>query len=153
MAGLLVVALVAGLALTWPFGGSTDAAGETCQGGTVVRVAADPQVARLVDEVLTSAGPDDAGCVPVGVTARRSSEVASEVSRRTGQGFSAPLPDIWVPDSSLWLAVARSTDVGTRRIVGQPRSMVTSPTVIAMQRDAAEDLGWPELAGDRADQR
>jgi Ca-activated chloride channel family protein len=143
MAGLLVVALVAGLALTWPFGGSTDAAGETCEGGTVVRVAADPQVAHLVDEVLTSAGSDDATCVPVRVTARRSSEVASEVSRRTGQGFSAPLPDIWVPDSSLWLAVARGTDVGTRRIVGQPRSVVTSPTVIAMRRDAAEDLGWP----------
>ena len=144
MAALLVLALAAGLALTWPFDGSTDAAGETCEGGTVVRVAADPQVARLVDDVLSSAGSDDdAGCVPVRVTSRRSSEVASEVSRRTGQGFSAPLPDIWVPDSSLWLAVARRTDVGSRRIVGQPRSVVTSPTVIAMQRDRAEDLGWP----------
>jgi Ca-activated chloride channel homolog len=143
LAGVLVLALVAGLALTWPFGGSTDAAGETCEGGTVVRVAADPQVAGIVDEVLSSAGSDDATCVPVRVTARRSSEVASEVSRRTGQGFSAPLPDIWVPDSSLWLAVARRTDVGTRRIAGQPRSVVTSPTVIAMQRDKAEDLGWP----------
>jgi len=144
LAALLVFALVAGLALTWPFGGSPDAAGETCEGGTVVRVAADPQVARLVDDVLSSAGTDDdAACVAVRVTSRRSSEVASEVSRRTGQGFSAPLPDIWVPDSSLWLAVARRTDVGTRRVVGQPRSVVTSPTVIAMQRDAAEDLGWP----------
>lgn len=144
LAALLVVALVAGLAVTWPFGGSTDAAGDTCEGGPVVRVAADPQVARLVDEVLSSAGTDDdAGCVPVRVTARRSSEVASEVSRRTGQGFSAPLPDLWVPDSSLWLAVARRTDVGSRRIVGQPRSVVTSPTVIAVPRDRAEDLGWP----------
>jgi hypothetical protein len=144
LVGLLVVALVGGLALTWPFGGSTDAAGETCEGGPTVRVAADPQVAGLVEEVLSSAGTaDDGRCVPVRVTARRSAEVASEVSRRTGQGFSAPLPDVWVPESSLWLAVARRTDVGSRRIVGRPRSVVTSPTVIALERAKAEDLGWP----------
>ena len=144
LVGLLVVALVGGLALTWPFGGSTDAAGETCEGGTAVRVAADPQVAGLVEEVLSAASTaDDGSCVPVRVTARRSAEVASEVSRRTGQGFSAPLPDLWVPESSLWLAVARRTDVGSRRIVGRPQSVVTSPTVIALARAKAEDLGWP----------
>jgi hypothetical protein len=144
LVSVLVIALVAGLALTWPFGGSQDAAGESCAGGTVVRVAADPQVAGLVQEILSAASSDDEdSCVPVKVTARRSAEVASEVSRRTGQGFSAPLPDVWVPDSSLWLAVARRTDVGSRRILGRPRSMVTSPTVIAMSRAKAEDLGWP----------
>ena len=60
-----------------------------------------------------------------------------------GTGLSAPLPDVWIPDSSLWLAVARKSDVGSRRIVAPPRSIVTSPTVIAMSRARAVSMGWP----------
>ncbi len=111
-----------------------------------LQVTADPRIAPVLADATTDLAPwANAGeCIKVVVTASSSSTTASEVARPAGQGLSAPLPDVWVPDSSLWLAAARSSDVGSRRLAGAAVSVATSPVVIAMARSRAEALGWPD---------
>ncbi len=50
------------------------------------------------------------------------------------------LPDVWVPDSSLW--AARAADAALEAA----GSMASSPVVLATSRAAADALGWTDAA-------
>ena len=90
---------------------------------------------------------DGGGCAVAEVTAQ---EPLQTVGDLTALGKSA-LPDVWVPDSSSWIARAGEAPL---EAVG---SMGTSPVVLATSRAAVEKLGWADappgwgeaLAGDQ----
>ncbi len=142
---VVAVTLVAGAvvaALTWDdLRGS--AAGCRDQ---VLSVSADPRIAGVVAEATQDLGPwlKDGDCLKVEVTTSRSSTTAAELARPTGQGLSAALPDVWIPDSSLWLALAQRSETGASRMTAATVSIATSPVVIAMPASRAEELGWPD---------
>ena len=54
-----------------------------------------------------------------------------------------PFPDVWVPESTAWPGIARSTETGARLLPATSEIIATSPVVIAMPRPMAEALGWP----------
>src|SRR4051812_13921542 len=88
-------------------------------------------------------------CVYAQVDLRTSADLAFDVSQPVSQASTIPLPDVWVPDSSLWLARARafaadkhSTD-GDGRLSQPAQSLVRTPVVIAVRKDTATSLGWP----------
>ncbi|QBI53179.1 substrate-binding and VWA domain-containing protein [Streptomonospora litoralis] len=56
-------------------------------------------------------------------------------------GGSAVAPDVWVPESSAWIELARVSEAGARTIETDPRSLASTPVVIAAPRDTP---GLPE---------
>jgi hypothetical protein len=108
-----------------------------------VNVAVDPgvagAVARLVSDTVTPA----LSCVRLAVSERPSAEVAAEISRRSGQGLGGGLPDVWVPDSRLWLAQARRTETGARRLHGAVTTVARTPVVVALPASRAAEAQWP----------
>jgi len=75
-------------------------------------------------------------------------ELAAEIGRRSGTGLGSDLPDVWVPDSSAWLAVARRSSAGTGRLTRVSASVAVTPVVAAMRRAAAMAAGWPATQPD-----
>jgi Ca-activated chloride channel homolog len=131
-------------------GGDDSAAGPvaprpTCEAHTL-RVTADPAIA---DAVLAATADlsefaADQGCLAVEVDTRPSADVAAELSRPPGVGLGTALPDAWLPDSSVWLDVAGRTEAGAARLTQTPQSIASSPLVVAVDQQKAEDAGWPE---------
>ncbi|WP_046471424.1 substrate-binding domain-containing protein [Allosalinactinospora lopnorensis] len=58
---------------------------------------------------------------------------------------STTAPDVWVPESSAWVELARVSDTGARNIETTPRSLASSPVVLAAPEDA-EGIPEPDEA-------
>jgi hypothetical protein len=90
----------------------------------------------------------DGRCVEVQITQDPPATVASEVD---GQASSTGLPafDAWVPDSSLWVDLARAYPVGAQTIQPTGLHVARSPLMIVMPPSAAaqvaafnDSVGW-----------
>jgi hypothetical protein len=90
----------------------------------------------------------DGRCVDVNITAEDPAAVASEVD---GQASSAgaPTTDAWIPDSSLWVDVARAYPQGAQQVQTTGITVARSPLMIVMPGVAAaqvpafnNDVGW-----------
>jgi Ca-activated chloride channel homolog len=89
-------------------------------------------------------------CVAVQVVAADAVDVAAIVAARHGVTLagvgqasgSAVVPDVWVPDSSLWLVRLRTAASGFAPENGA--SVARSPVVVAMPEPVAASAGWPE---------
>jgi len=110
---------------------------------TRIALSADPRIASVVEEATADLGPwlghDD--CFVLDVVSQPSATTAAEIARPEGVGLSAPLPDLWLPDSSVWLQQAAARAVGAQRLDGKSVSVATSPVVLAVPRREAP--GWP----------
>lgn len=143
--GLLVAGAVVVLSnLGSEPGGQGPAAPPTCAAHSL-RITVDPAIedavlAATADLSEFAAGPR---CLAVEVDARPSAVVAAELSRPAGLSPATSLPDAWLPDSSLWLGVARRTAAGAARLTQTPQSIAHSPLVLAVGREQAEAAGWP----------
>src|SRR6476469_7169196 len=153
LAGAVPVVLVgAGLALVAVNGGvnaTLDASASTCADPTHVSVSTTREflpVLRKVASGVEEAAGDRAGCPAFEVTA---SAPAAAVSQVTGGGSDAP--DVWVPDSSLWVQRANAQLGGDS--LSQPVTVAQSPLVVAVpQARAAHYAGagvpsWAQLLG------
>ena len=143
IAAVVAVALVTG-GLVWRLSGSDG----PCDTRRTVAVTVAPELGKIAEKTL--ADPielDGGGCAVAEVTAQ---EPLQTVGDLTALGKGA-LPDVWVPDSSSWIARAGEAPL---EAVG---SMGTSPVVLATSREAVEKLGWADsppgwaeaLAGDQ----
>jgi hypothetical protein len=135
---VLAVVLVAG-GLVWWLAGSEDQDADACGTTRTVAVAVAPEVAELTADLL--ADPIEMGdgeCAAADVTGQRPLQTVGNLAALGGDA----LPDVWVPDSSLW--PARVTDVP----LDSSGSMATSPIVLATSRAAVGELGWTEQAPD-----
>ncbi len=146
MVGLLATTVVAagGLRL------ATAQGDDRCEGPARLAVTASPDIAPVLRDVAARLVQAGDGCAQVEVTAASSVEVITGLAR----GDIRP-PDVWVPDSSLWLQRA---DVDALASVTQAPSVAASPLVLALTRGAAGRLaasGAPTigdvLAGANAD--
>lgn len=149
-ARLLLLALVSlSLVVTAGFvalelgGADTAADADDCE-RTRVTLSADPRIAPVVEEATADLGPwlsaDD--CFVLDVVSQASATTAAEIARPEGVGLSAPLPDLWLPDSSVWLQQAGATGVGAERLGAESVSVAVSPVVLAVSRRGA-GAGWP----------
>lgn len=155
--GLRVVAAAAAvlavIAASW--GGYRLFAAPSCSGTFRLTVAAAREIAPVVQ---TTAGqwvdtkPKFNGkCVAVDVVAADSGDVAAAIAGEhnsvlggIGQASGkVKVPDVWIPDSSLWLQRLRATG-GQAWVPADAPSVGRSPVVVAMPQPVAATLGWPD---------
>ena len=133
LAVLVVALLVVGLVWWSSDDDAASADAADCGERTTVRVSVAPElgtlVQRLLDEPLELR---DGTCAVAEVTATEPLQTLADL----GSLDAAALPQVWVPDSSLW--ATRAGDAGLSRT----GSLATSPLVLATSRAAAEQLGW-----------
>jgi hypothetical protein len=150
-----------------------------CRERTVLRVAAAPSIAPPVRAVAARLAARDA-CLDLVVEERESSDVLRTVARTAPDGnvtasgsasaspsgaksasssagpavelaeVAAPAPDVWVPESTLWLRRARSA--GAFGVPAEGISVATTPVVLALDQRTADriaggGLGWARLMG------
>ncbi|SEK39854.1 von Willebrand factor type A domain-containing protein [Blastococcus sp. DSM 46786] len=126
-AGLAIVLVLGGL--VWWLAGSGG-----CDEDVTVDVTVAPELGTLTEELLSSVeSPDDALCVSAEVTAQQPLQTAGDL----GALDEGSLPDVWVPDSSLW--PARVAGGAELEPVG---SMALSPVVLATSESVIDELGW-----------
>ncbi|WP_436493574.1 substrate-binding and VWA domain-containing protein [Actinokineospora sp. HUAS TT18] len=136
---LLAVLLVLALLGWFGYGFVKDRlGGSDCDQTTVLQVTAAPEVTGIVDAAAKrTAEADAAECLRVAVTSRDSAATAESLALSDG----SELPDVWVPESTLWLQ--RAQDKGAWNTPVQGTSIASSPVVLALTEDTATALGWP----------
>ncbi|MGL4742895.1 MAG: substrate-binding and VWA domain-containing protein [Dermatophilaceae bacterium] len=152
--GLIIpkVALLAVLALVLVVGlwavlrdSGTDDAGPSCDQSTPLRVVADPAISPAIDTALRSLR---SSCVTVDLSSAPSGEIAAALGRQSGWGLSTKPPDVWIPDSRVWLDTARAAGTGPRELPRSGVSIATSPMVVALDPEKARAAGWPSTPAD-----
>jgi Ca-activated chloride channel family protein len=136
MAG--VVGVLAGLRISSP----------NCTGArTTITVVASPGHADVVSslaEQWTGDRPAHNGrCLGATVVSKDASAVAAALSPAWDSARDGTPPDVWSPDSSLWLAVAANRPDTAVMLPSQPPSIASSPVVLALQAPLAQAMGWP----------
>ncbi|MFC7534496.1 substrate-binding domain-containing protein [Actinoplanes sp. GCM10030250] len=136
-----------------------------CAERTTLRVAAAPSIARPVRAVADRLAGRQR-CLDLIVEARESSEVLRTVSRAAPETLAVSssasadpspsssaaiteAPDVWLPESTLWLRRARA--VGAFQVPADGVSVANTPIVLALDERTAtrltgkRDLSWPAL--------
>ena len=121
-----------------------------------MRVVATPELAPVLEDVgiaWLATGPQVSGkCVSLKVEATPAPTVASSLTVHAGRAIdtaAAPeptpsddaIPTVWIPDSTAWLG--RVQEVDRTAFLDNPRSIASSPVLIAMPEAAAKAVGWP----------
>lgn len=143
-AGLLVGGVTLGVILVDPESVDRPSCGDRTVTATVAaapdhvdvlrRIAADWQVTR----------PSVAGaCAAVRIVSRESADLAAGLGTAAEAGRDGGRPDAWAPDSSAWVTLAATRPEAAALLPSERPSLATSPVVIAMPRDRATALGWP----------
>jgi Ca-activated chloride channel family protein len=150
-----VIAVVGAVAVAAVVGGvaaaglvATGEEARACTGApTTVTVAADGHF-PVLDELArrwTAEQPSvDGRCVGARVVRAGSSEVAAALGPTWDEQRDGPRPDVWAPDSVLWLRVAANRPDAAALLPGEAPSIASSPIVLALRRPMAEALGWPQ---------
>ncbi|MCO6007045.1 substrate-binding and VWA domain-containing protein [Actinoallomurus purpureus] len=114
-------------------------------GGTPIdlKVAAAPDIAPAISDIATSFNNErhavGGKCVKATV---KSSDPASTSTIVSGQS-AVPgdvTPDVWIPDSSLWLTLVRSSPKGAASVNTTPTSVAETPLVVATTRTFANKI-------------
>src|SRR5205807_523194 len=122
--------------------------GGHCEGAPhTVTVAVSPGLYGVMSRLTadwTASRPDLHGrCLGARVVAREPSVVVAALGSNPEQSAADPRPDVWVPDSSMWLAVAASQPNAAAVLPSDPKSLASSPVVLAVRRPVATAFGWP----------
>jgi Ca-activated chloride channel family protein len=145
------VAVVAGLALV--AAGAVvvvlRTAGSGCGDPAVtLNVASSPDQYPVLRDLADRWNADDPAvdgrCAQVTVQAMPPSLAAATLAPGWDEARDGQRPDVWAPDSSLWLAVAAGRPDAAAMLPGAPPSLASSPVVLGMQEPMAAALGWPE---------
>jgi hypothetical protein len=149
----LLAAAIAATVLV-ALGARTISAKPTCAGQTTTaRIGVSSEIQPVIGKLATYFNSEhrqvDGRCAAVSVHAVSAATVAAGLARAPA----SPAVDAWVPDSSLWLDVARATPASARLV--QPSGIVVAetPLVIAMPRPVAarmpifgSSVGWQIFA-------
>ncbi|HEX6341950.1 substrate-binding domain-containing protein [Umezawaea sp.] len=104
-----------------------------CDAVTALSVVAAPDVAPAVARVSEQGGDP---CYRVEVVSRESAEAVETLA--------AVKPDVWIPESSLWLLRAQRGGAWNIPVTGP--SIASSPVVLGLTETAARQFGWPARA-------
>ena len=105
---------------------------ECGSGRTTLRVTAAPDIAPVVTTVAQRMSAEPQVCVDVAVTAEAPAAVLAQL-----QGGAIQPPDVWLPNSTLWLTRAKDDKVATAT---DAPAIATSPLVLAVPAAEAAAL-------------
>ncbi|OZD73524.1 substrate-binding domain-containing protein [Rhodococcoides fascians] len=115
------------------------AGGAECDTVAQVSVAVDPTVAPVVTDVLSTVEPVDRGCTDFDIRAEAPTDTATELA-----GNNENRPDLWIPDSTLWLLkTLRST--GALPEVAKSSVVNTMPVVVTRPGESVPVNTWLEV--------
>lgn len=125
------------------------------EGCTRVTVAASSEKAALLDQLAQSynaAGRTvDGACYDVAVTSVASGTAEARLAQGWDESLDGPAPDAWTPAASTWVSLLASDLTAKDRptilpadAITAPRSIVSTPLVLAMPEPMARALGWPD---------
>ncbi len=124
----MIAAVVAVVALAVSGGlylASRNTTPDDCASGrTALRVTAAPDIAPVVATVAQRMAAEPQVCVDVAVTAAAPAVVLAQL-----QGGAIQPPDVWIPNSTLWLTRAKDDKVATAT---DAPAVATSPLVLAV---------------------
>jgi Ca-activated chloride channel family protein len=138
----LVVVLAAGAGtVAWP-----RVFPKPCSGMETATVDAAPDIAPILDQLNTAwaaTKPAVGGrCVAVDIQPKDSALMSVWLGSPWDPA-NGPAPDVWVPESSIWIQQASTSAVAQQLMPDLQPSLARSPNVIAMPEDEAKALGWP----------
>jgi Bacterial extracellular solute-binding protein len=156
----LVLAGVIAATLLVAFGAEAVVARASCTDHpVVVNLAAADEVAPAIEHVSKwfnkQRNDVDGHCAVVHVVSEQPSTAAAEVSGLKSPSGHAGF-DAWIPDSSLWVDVARSSPTGAQLVQPTGITVAKSPLMIVMPRSVAKqmpafgtEVGWQFLLPQR----
>ncbi|NUR63234.1 MAG: solute-binding protein [Catenulispora sp.] len=106
-------------------------------GPTTLSVAAAPDLAGVLAPLLA---PDPVPCVRAVLSQTDSADMAHFLAGTAKAPDLTAKPDVWIPDSSLWLDLARATDWGQASVPRTGSPVADSPTVVAAPKPVADLL-------------
>jgi|GEM_PF-475486 len=160
LAAATVLLTAAGVSLLLLLGGGPGGLGGGCSGRTVLRVAADPGPARPLTAIAAdynrSKPSVDGHCVTVAVSALTSRAALTALAGRWSADGAGPEPDVWVPESADWSALARTVPAAAGLLAKEQTTIATTPVVVAMPAPLAAaftapgkpPLTWRDLQDD-----
>jgi Ca-activated chloride channel family protein len=120
----------------------------SCYGEVALSVEAAPRVEAsvrsAVEEYKKTRPEADSHCVTIRVTTRAPHETARLLSGGWPKDTAGDQPDVWIPDSTSWLELARLAEPARSLLPEKGTTVAMSPVVVAMPRKMAEALGWPD---------
>jgi len=147
-----VAAVTLAVVATGTWAGGRLLAGPSCTGEIRLSVAATPEIAPAIRSTAAAwaeTATVDGKCVAVDVTGQESADVAAAVATQQGQGQrllglgeakgSARVPQVWVPDSSMWSLRLQAVAAGFRP--ADATSIAVSPVVLAVPQPVAGNFG------------
>jgi len=151
--GVVAAVLVAAGAFALTRGGAraNPAVGSTCSGTPLtISVVAPSGTFPVLDRLATAWTAGHPGlngrCLAATVSRKESSQVAATLSPGWDTARDGVRPDVWIPESSLWLSVAAGRPEAAALLPASPASIASSPVVVALRADVAQALGWPQHA-------
>lgn len=159
MIGLSALAGVIACTLLVAFGAEAVVSRASCTDHpVVVNLAAAPDIAPAASHVakfFNAEHNDVRGhCAVVHVSSVQSAAAATEISGN--KSATSPAFDAWIPDSSLWVNVARSFPQGAQLVQPTSVTVARSPLMIVMPRSVAAEVpaygsavGWQFLLPQR----
>jgi len=158
--GLSALAGVIACTLLVAFGAEAVVSRASCTDHPVtVNLAASPDIAPAASHVAKFFNAEhnsvQGHCAVVHVTSVQSAAAATEISGN--KSAASPAFDAWIPDSSLWVNVARSFPQGAQLVQPTSLTVARSPLMIVMPRSVAAEVpaygssvGWQFLLPQRA---
>jgi Ca-activated chloride channel family protein len=150
IAGVVVLVLAGAVAHVLA-GGPGRAMLSTCSGPPLTVTVATPSglfpaLDRLA-KAWTAEHPEHGGrCLAATASRKESGQLAAALSPGWDPARDGTRPDVWVPESSLWLSVAGVRPEAAAMLPPDPTSIATSPVVMALRAPVAQALGWPQQA-------
>jgi hypothetical protein len=158
--GLSALAGVIACTLLVAFGAEAVVSRASCTDHpVVVNLAASPDIAPAVSHVAKYFNAEhnnvQGHCAVVHVTSAQSSVAATRIAGTSSAAGRAAF-DAWIPDSSLWVSVARSSPAGAQLVQPTGVTVARSPLMIVMPRSVAaqvpaygSSVGWQFLLPQR----
>ncbi|MCE7010738.1 substrate-binding and VWA domain-containing protein [Kibdelosporangium philippinense] len=109
----------------------TRLAASSCDAVTTLRIVAAPDIAPALTTVSQQ---DTEKCFKVETVAAQSGQAM--------ESLAVTKPDVWVPESSLWLQRAQERGSWSLPVTGT--SVASSPIVVGLTETAARKYGWPD---------
>lgn len=120
----------------------------SCSGRATTTIAASPAIAPIlahINDEWDATRPAVGGtCVFAVIEAKDSALMATALGNDTWDTrANGPAPEVWVPESSVWVRQASVNLTAERLMPDRQPSLARTPTVVAMPKQMATALGWP----------
>lgn len=146
----IIVATVTVLVLAGMTTGFTYLMHHSCSGQIRATVVASPSIAKTLDTLgreWADGEPAVKGkCASVDVVEKDSAVMAQALGNAWDSKANGTPPDVWIPESSAWVRQASALPDAEAMMPDRQPSIARTPAVLAMPRDMAVTLGWPNQA-------